>query len=101
MSPDLKKRLTERCPEIFAGQERTGAVMWFDLIDTLCAQLRRTTANGLPQVTTWQVMEKLGGLRFQVQPIPERFEHGMIEFADGHEPAQLRPVWKSWEASGP
>lgn len=83
MSPDLENRLFERYPEIFAGQERIWCRDgWFDLVDTLCAQLRGTTLQGLPQVTSWQVREKLGGLRFHVQPIPERFQHGMIKLAE-------------------
>lgn len=82
MSPYLEKQLFERYPQIFSGQERIWCWDgWFNLIDTLCSQLQLATAKGAPQVTTWQVREKLGGLRFHVQR-PEPLQHGMIKLAE-------------------
>jgi len=78
MSPELERRLVETYPQLFAdyGAPPNRSLMafgfecgdgWFDLVDTLCAELARLDPPGedLP-LRAMQVKEKYGTLRFYV-----------------------------------
>jgi len=76
MKEELDNLLYERYPKIFSERlELTSESNmaygicckdgWFDLLDTLCAQMQFwTDRNGAPQVTAKQVKEKFGALCF-------------------------------------
>ncbi|CUJ74736.1 hypothetical protein [Achromobacter kerstersii] len=76
MQESLENLLEQRYPAIFEYRRKASAgagapwrVMcgdgWFDLLNTLCAQLQSATdRNGAPQVVAVQVKEKFGALSF-------------------------------------
>jgi len=75
MRKELSDMLFERYPEIFDEYTQPGAEEkrfkfwckdgWFDLIDTLCAQLQNwTNRHNAPQFVVFDVKEKFGALRF-------------------------------------
>lgn len=79
MSPELEHQLVERYPKLFDGYgappDKSLLAFgfecgdgWFDLLDTLCAQLSRlkpSSADGDPlPINVLQVKEKYGTLRF-------------------------------------
>lgn len=84
--------LCQRYPGIFKHRSKATAdatmpwrVMcgdgWFDLLDTLCAQLQfATDRNGAPQVVAVQVKEKFGTLSFYCKDGSEA-QRGMIAMA--------------------
>jgi hypothetical protein len=74
MSPHLTAILVARYPRVFrrfaAGPDGEPEVYcgdgWFDLLDTLCAELEQwSVRNTMPEVVALQIKEKLGILRFQ------------------------------------
>ncbi len=95
MSPELEQKLLEKYPTIFADHAAPPTVSlmcfgfecgdgWFDLLDTLCAQLSvlpldkpSDDNSGLRAV---QVKEKFGTLRFYVDPASDTAIE-LIEFA--------------------
>ncbi len=75
MNKELTDLLYERYPLIFAEYTQPDAEAkwfkvwckdgWFDLIDTLCAQLQHwTERHNAPQYVVFDVKEKFGSLRF-------------------------------------
>lgn len=76
MKKELYTLLCEKYPQIFAQRHLTAAQTcmcrgfcgkdgWFDLIDTLCAQIQHhIDQKGAPQVVATPVKEKFGALRF-------------------------------------
>ena len=93
MKPELDAALCAKYPEIFAGRNGSLTTMamcwgfevgdgWYLLIDVLCEELQRETAQqGAPQVIATQVKEKYGGLRFYVHASSDR-QMAMIDFAE-------------------
>ena len=89
---ELDKLLCERYPAIFADRHASIETSsmgwgfctgdgWFDLIDSLCAQLQdMTTLQEMPQVVATQVKEKFGGLRFYVRGTSKE-QRAVISFA--------------------
>lgn len=94
MKTELDALLCERYPLIFADRNRSiqescmgrGIACgdgWFDLIDTLCDCLQKSTdSNGAPQVVAVQVKEKFGVLRFYVRPVASEYQRGIISMAE-------------------
>lgn len=95
MSPELERQLVEKYPKLFAGY---GAPPnwspmafgfecgdgWFDLLDTLCAQLSQSDPSGkegAEPITALQVKEKYGTLRFYVGPATDE-AFAVIDFAE-------------------
>ncbi|HZD53321.1 MAG TPA: hypothetical protein VE175_09750 [Woeseiaceae bacterium] len=96
MSPELERKLVEKYPKLFAdfGAPPNRSLMafgfecddgWFDLLDTLCAQLanlKPASGDGdLPPLTAVQVKEKFGTLRFYVGPCSDE-ALALIDFAE-------------------
>lgn len=96
MSPELERQLVEKYPELFAdyGAPPSRSPMafgfecgdgWFDLLDTLCAQLSQLEPPGkdgdAQPVTALQVKEKYGTLRFYVGPATDE-AFAVIAFAE-------------------
>lgn len=80
MSPELERQLVETFPTLFADHgappDRSPMAFgfecgdgWFDLIETLCAQLSRLEPpDAAPPPVAQQVKDKYGTLRFYVGP---------------------------------
>ena len=78
MSPELDALLCQRYPQIFADRHASMQTTcmcwgfscgdgWFQLIDTLCANLQRMTdEDGAPQIIAVQVKEKFGVLTVSI-----------------------------------
>ncbi len=94
MKAELEALLCERYPLIFAERNLLTTQIrmywgiacsdgWFDLIDTLCNCLQKSTgSNGAPQVVAVQVKEKFGVLRFYVRPGASEYQRGIISMAE-------------------
>jgi len=92
MQEPLEDLLCQRYPAIFEHRRKSTAnawmpwrVMcgdgWFDLLDTLCAQLQfATDRNGASQVVAVQVKEKFGALSFYCHDASDA-QRGMIAMA--------------------
>lgn len=92
MQEPLEDLLCQRYPAIFEYRRKSTAdslapwrVMcgdgWFDLLDTLCAQLQfATDRSGAPQVIAVQVKEKFGALSFYCYDASDA-QRGMIAMA--------------------
>ncbi|WP_312938407.1 hypothetical protein [Stutzerimonas nitrititolerans] len=92
MQEPKKERLCQRYPVIFKHHRKSmadapqpwGVICgdgWFDLLDTLCAQLQfATDRHGAPQVVAVQVKEKFGTLSFYCKDANEA-QRGMIAMA--------------------
>lgn len=79
MRDELDKQLCEKYPKIFADRYKPAHETamcwgfecgdgWYDLIDTLCAEIQwhldKNAKPDTPQFVAMQVKEKFGGLRF-------------------------------------
>jgi hypothetical protein len=96
MSPDIEQKLLQKYPTIFADHSAPPTVSlmcfgfecgdgWFDLLDTLCAQLSvlplDKSSDDRIGLRAFQVKEKYGTLRFYVDSASDT-AFALIEFAE-------------------
>ena len=93
MSPELERALVSKYPKLFVdyGTAPSHSPMafgfecgdgWYDLLDTLCAQLIELDSDGgVPDIRAMQVKEKYGTLRFYVGPATDE-ALALVAFAE-------------------
>ncbi|SHJ18890.1 hypothetical protein SAMN02745165_01746 [Malonomonas rubra DSM 5091] len=83
MRIEIENKLVQEFPKLFPGEP---AIMiddgWFDLVYQLCNFLQHSADQcGDPQIACFQIKEKFGGMRFDIDGECNDYQAGAIQFA--------------------